>query len=61
MLIHLSSCAASMDFPDPLRPFVSIVHCSWKVFQTTSCISTELLYIAMLLVHVKGTLGEHRF
>ena len=34
-----------MDFPNPLSPPVSIVHCSWEVFQTTSCIGTELLYI----------------
>ena len=31
-----------MDLPDPLSPLVSIVHCSRKVFQATSCIGTEL-------------------
>ena len=43
--IYISSCAASMDFPDPLSPLISIVHRSWRIFNATSCISTELLYI----------------
>ena len=43
--ISSSWCAASTDFPDPLLPLVSIVHCSWQVFQATSCIHTELLLI----------------
>ena len=34
-----------MDFPDLLLPAVSIVHHSQEVFQATSCISKELLYI----------------
>ena len=38
-----SSCAASMVFPGPLSPHVSIVHRSWQVFEATSCIGTELL------------------
>ena len=33
-----------MDFPDPLSPSVSIVHCSRQVFKATSCIGTELLF-----------------
>ena len=37
--------AASMDLPDPLLPPISIVHHSWKVFQATSGIGPELLYI----------------
>ena len=37
--------ATSMDFPDPFPSFVSIIHRSWQVFHTTSCISTELLLI----------------
>ena len=40
-----SCCAAGMDLPDPLSSLVSIVHCSQEVFQVTSCIGTELLYI----------------
>ena len=41
-----SSChAASADLPDLLLPSVSIVHRSREVFQATSCIGTELLYI----------------
>ena len=41
----LSSRAVSMDLPDPLSQFVSIVHRSRQVFQATSCIGKELLYI----------------
>ena len=37
--------AASTYLPDPLSPPVSIVHCSWEVFQSKSCIGTVLLYI----------------
>ena len=33
------------DLSEPLSPPVSIIHCSHKVFQATSCINTELLYI----------------
>ena len=41
-----SSCrTASMDLPGPLLPLISIVHRSRKVFQATSSIGTELLYI----------------
>ena len=40
-----SSSAASTDFPDPLLPLVSLVHCFRQVFQATSCIDTELLCI----------------
>ena len=40
----LSCRTANMDLPDSLSPPVSIVHCSREVFQTTSCIGTELLY-----------------
>ena len=35
--------------PDPLTPPVSIVHRSREVFQTSSCIGTELLYIGSSL------------
>ena len=41
-----SSCrAARTDFLDYLSPFVSIFHCFWLVFKTTSCVLTKLLYI----------------
>ena len=41
-----SSCrAVSMDITEPLSTAVSIVHRFWEVFQVTSCIGTELLYI----------------
>ena len=41
-----SSCrTVSTDLPDTLQPPVSIVHCSRKVFNAISSISTELLYI----------------
>ena len=39
------SSATSMDFPDSLSPPISIVHRFRDVFQATSCIDTELLYI----------------
>ena len=38
-----SSCPASIDFPDSLLPFVPLIHRSWQVLQTMSCVSTELL------------------
>ena len=42
----LSSCRpASTDLPYPLLLPVSIVHYSRQVFQATSCIGSELLYI----------------
>ena len=37
---------ASTDLPDPFSPLVSIIHRSREVFQATSSIGTELLYIA---------------
>ena len=37
--------ATSTDLPGPLSSLVSIVHCFRQVFQATSCIETELLYI----------------
>ena len=41
---YYSSCRAiNTDLPDPLLP--PVVHHSRKVFQATSCIDTELLYI----------------
>ena len=41
-----SSChAASIDIPDPLSPLLPIVHRFWKIFRSTSCILTELLYV----------------
>ena len=44
--IYISLCrAASMDLPDSLSSPVSIVHRTREVFQATSCIGTELLYI----------------
>ena len=36
---------ASTVLPDPLSPLVFIVYRSRLVFQATSCIGTELLYI----------------
>ena len=44
-IISSSCCAASTDLPDPHLLPVSIIHCFRKVFQATSCISTEFLYI----------------
>ena len=35
--------ATSMDFPDPLLPLITIIHCSQQDFQATSYISTEFL------------------
>ena len=40
-----SSCAASTDFSDTVSPFGPIIHRSWQVFQTTSCVCTELIQI----------------
>ena len=41
-----SSChTACTDLPNTLSPAISIIHHSLEVFQTKSCISTELLYI----------------
>ena len=37
--------AASTDIPDPLSPFLPIVHRLWQVFRATSRILTELLYV----------------
>ena len=37
---------ASTDLPDPLLSPVFIIHDSKEVFQATSCIGTELLYIS---------------
>ena len=37
--------AASTDLPDSLLPPISIVHRSREVFQATSSIGTELLYV----------------
>ena len=42
-IYKLLSCAAITDFPDPLLPFVSIVHRSRQVLQATSRIGIELL------------------
>ena len=45
-----SSChIASTDFPNPLSPPISIVHCSREVFKATSCIGTELLHVGSTL------------
>ena len=41
-----SSChAISTDIPDPFSPSFYIVHCFRQVFNATSCIGTELLYV----------------
>ena len=45
IIIYVSYRTANTDLPDPLSPAVSIVHCSWKIFKSTSCIGTELMYI----------------
>ena len=44
---HISSwCrAASTDIPDPLSPFLPVVHCFWLVLRATFRILTELLYV----------------
>ena len=44
IMIVYSWCTTSIDFPD-LSPFISIIHCSQKVFQATTCISTKLLSV----------------
>ena len=44
--IHISSHAARTDFLDSLSPFIPIIYHFQQVFQTTSCVSTELLYIS---------------
>ena len=46
--IYMSSSSyrdASIDLPDPLSPPFPIVNHSREVFQATSCIGKELLYI----------------
>ena len=41
-----SSChAVSMDIPDPLLPFLPIIHCLWQVFRATSRILTYQLNV----------------
>ena len=53
-ILSSSSCRApSTEFSDPLSPPVSIVHRSRDVFQTTSFIGTELLYISLYRWNVK--------
>ena len=42
--VSSSSSAASMDFPDSLSLSIPIIHCSWLVFQTISCVCTELMF-----------------
>ena len=44
IIIIISRCQHGYLFLS-LPPPVSIVHCSWEVFQATSCISTKLMYI----------------
>ena len=39
-----SSVADCMDFP--LSPPSLIIHCPWHLFQTMSCVCTELMYIS---------------
>ena len=57
--ISLSSCrTASTDVPDLLSPPISIVHRSQEIFQTTSCIGTELVVLP-LLVPVRGSTGVY--
>ena len=42
-----SSCrAASTDIPDSLSPLLPIVHRLRQVFQVTSCVLTQLLYVS---------------
>ena len=42
-----SSCrAASADIPDPLSPFLPIIHRLRQVFRVTSCVLTQLLYVS---------------
>ena len=48
--IYISSSSSShtdfMDFPDSLSPSIPIIHCSWEVFQTTSCVAVYIyIYI----------------
>ena len=65
-IIILSTLLAWISMsPDPLSPPASIVHRSRKVFQASSCIDTELLYIGscwlsnLFLVHVQGSTRVH--
>ena len=45
-ILIISSCrATSTDIPDPLSPFLPIIHRFWQVLTTTSCLLTELLYV----------------
>ena len=41
-----SSCGANTNFLESLSPFVPIIYRSQQVFQTTSCVCTELLLIS---------------
>ena len=41
-----SSLAAGTDSPDSLSPFVPIIHRFRQVFETTSCVHTELLFVS---------------
>ena len=58
-----SSHATSMDFPDSILSFVSLIHHSWQLFKTTSWVCTELVGRFLLVgqhwnVYVNGSRGE---
>ena len=49
VIIIIIIIVATTDLPDPLSSPVSIIHRSRQVFQATSCIGIELLYISSTL------------
>ena len=59
-----STRAYSMDFPDSLSPSVSIIHCSWQVFQITFCLHRADVNKLLLVDqywhdHESESIGEH--
>ena len=56
----LSSRASSMDIPDSLLPFVSIVHRFRKVSWSTSSVRSELLILQLFRVPEEDSTGEGR-
>ena len=43
--LHHHQHAISTGISDPLSPPLPIIHCFWQIFQATSSIWTELLYV----------------
>ena len=62
-ILSLSSChAISTDIPDPLSPYVPIVHYFQLILRATTRIGTELLYegSSWTLVFARPCKGVHR-